>query len=108
MHPKPQQRDAFELFQSHFDQLLKPAHELIQLAGKIDWARMEAAYAGQYSSDMGAPGKATRLMVGLHCLKYALNESENRWWRGGWRIPTGNISVATRTCSTGVRSIPPA
>ena len=28
MPPKPQPRDAFELFQSHFDQLLNPAHEL--------------------------------------------------------------------------------
>lgn len=83
MQPKPQPRDAFELFQSHFDQLLNPAHELIALAGKIDWARLEAAFAGQYSPDMGVPAKATRLMVGLHCLKYAFNESDEsvvaRW-----------------------------
>ncbi|MBI1825118.1 MAG: hypothetical protein HYR83_01905 [Planctomycetes bacterium] len=43
MQPKPQSRDAFELFQSHFDQLLNPRHELIQLARKIDWGRFEAA-----------------------------------------------------------------
>ncbi|MBI1826022.1 MAG: IS5 family transposase [Planctomycetes bacterium] len=83
MQPKPQSRDAFELFQSHFDQLLNPAHELIQLALKIDWGRFEAAYAGQYSPDMGAPGKATRLMVGLHYLKHTFNESDGsvvaRW-----------------------------
>jgi transposase, IS5 family len=83
MQPKPRPRDAFELFQSHFDQLLNPTHELIQLAGKIDWVRLEAAFAGQYSPDMGAPAKATRLMVGLHCLKYAFNESDEsvvaRW-----------------------------
>lgn len=83
MQPKPRPRDTFELFQSHFDQLLNPAHELIQLARKIDWARLEAAFAGQYSPDMGAPAKATRLMVGLHCLKYAFNESDEsvvaRW-----------------------------
>jgi hypothetical protein len=30
MKPKPQNRDAFELFQAHFDQLLNPAHELVQ------------------------------------------------------------------------------
>jgi IS5 family transposase len=83
MQPKPQSRDAFELFQSHFDQLLNPAHELIQLARKIDWGRFEAAYAGQYSPDMGAPAKATRLMVGLHFLKHTFNESDEsvvaRW-----------------------------
>jgi len=83
MQPKPQSRDAFELFQSHFDQLLNPAHELIQLARKIDWDRFETAYAGQYSPDMGAPAIATRLMVGLHFLKHTFNESDEsvvaRW-----------------------------
>jgi transposase, IS5 family len=83
MQPKPQDRDAFELFQSHFDQLLNPAHELVQLAQKIDWGRFEAAFAGGYSPDMGAPAKATRLMVGLQYLKYTFNESDesvvDRW-----------------------------
>ena len=47
MKPKPQPRDAFELFQSHFsacagthadrDQLLDPRHELVRLAKMIDW-----------------------------------------------------------------------
>src|SRR3990170_3477671 len=76
MQPKPQKRDAFELFQSHFDQLLNPAHELVQLAQKIDWARFEASFAGGYSPDMGAPAKATRLMVGLQYLKYTFNYFE--------------------------------
>ena len=65
-------RDAFELFQSHFDPLLNPAHELLQLARKlalsfegIDWGRFEAAFAGGYSPDLGAPARATRLMVCL-------------------------------------------
>jgi len=83
MPPKPQKRDAFELFQSHFDQLLNPAHELVQLAQKVDWARFEAVFAGGYSPDMGAPAKATRLMVGLQYLKYTFNESDEsvvaRW-----------------------------
>ena len=83
MLPKPLKRDAFELFQSHFDQLLNPAHELVQLARKIDWGRFEAAFAGGYSPDMGAPAKATRLMVGLQYLKYTFNESDEsvvaRW-----------------------------
>jgi hypothetical protein len=69
MPPEPQKRDAFELFQSHFDPLLNPAHELVQLAQKhalersegIDGDRSEAAVAGGYSPDLGAPAKATRL-----------------------------------------------
>lgn len=83
MPPKPLKRDAFELFRSHFDQLLNPTHELVQLSRKIDWGRFEAAFAEGYSPDMGAPAKATRLMVGLQYLKYTFNESDEsvvaRW-----------------------------
>lgn len=78
MKPKPQPCDAFELFQAHFDQILNPAHELIQLARKIDWSRLDAAFAGSYSDDMGAPAKAIRLMVGLHYLKYTFDMSDER------------------------------
>ena len=53
MQPKPLNRDAFELFQAHFDQLLNPAHELVQLARKMDWARFEAGLASCYIKDMG-------------------------------------------------------
>ena len=83
MPPKTQNRDAFELFQSHFDQLLNPTHELVQMGQKIDWGRFEAAFAGGYSPDLGAPAKATRLMVGLQYLKYTFDESDEsvveRW-----------------------------
>jgi IS5 family transposase len=90
MQPKPQPRDAFQLFQAHFDQMLNPEHELIQLARKIDWPRFDAALAGSYSQDMGAPAKAIRLMVGLQYLKYTFNQSdesvvahwvENPYWQ---------------------------
>ena len=43
MKPKPQPGDAFELFQSHFDQLLNPDHELVLVAKKINWPGLEAA-----------------------------------------------------------------
>jgi transposase, IS5 family len=83
MTPKPQQTDRFELFRSHFDQILNPNHELIQLANKIHWPRFEAALAECYVENVGAPGKAIRLMVGLHYLKHMFNESDEslvaRW-----------------------------
>lgn len=83
MKPARQVRDAWELFQAHFDQLLNPDHELVQLAKKIDWPRLEAVFASHYHPDFGAPAKATRLMVGLHYLKYTFNESDEsvvaRW-----------------------------
>jgi IS5 family transposase len=87
MQPKRQERGAFELSQAHFDQLLNPNHELVQLARRIDWAQFDVALADCFSPDMGAPAKATQLMVGLHYFKYAFNESlverwvENPYWQ---------------------------
>ncbi|MCP4593575.1 MAG: transposase [bacterium] len=83
MTPQRQPRDAFELFQAHFDQLLNPQHPLVRLADQIDWPRFETAFADCYCKELGAPGKAIRLMVGLHYLKYTFNESDesvlDRW-----------------------------
>jgi len=83
MKPKPQPRDAFELFQAHFDQMLDSDHELVQLATQIDWPSLDIAFADCYRPDIGAPAKAIRLMVGLHYLKYAFSESDesvvDRW-----------------------------
>jgi IS5 family transposase len=73
----------FQLFQSHFDQILNPDHPLVLLADKIDWPRFDAALEDCYCPDNGAPGKAIRLMVGLHYLKHAFNVSDEsvvvRW-----------------------------
>ncbi len=83
MKPKPQTIDAFHLFQAHFRQILNAEHPLVRLADKIDWPRFDAAFADSYSDDLGAPGKAIRLMVGLQYLKYTFNESDesvvDRW-----------------------------
>lgn len=83
MRPKPQPSDAFQLFQAHFRQILNPDHPLVQLANRIDWPRFDVAFADSYSEDLGAPGKAIRLMVGLQYLKYTFNESDesvvDRW-----------------------------
>ena len=60
-----------------------PSHELFWLANKIDWSGMDAAFVDTYNPDIGAPAKAIRLMVGLHYLKYAFDESDEsvaaRW-----------------------------
>ena len=75
--------DQFQLFQAHFDQILNPDHPLVMLADKIDWQRFDTALADCYCPDNGAPGKAIRLMVGLHYLKHAFDESDEsvvaRW-----------------------------
>ena len=45
MPPKPQERDALELFQAHFDQQLNPRHELVQPARKLTLS-LEGSYGG--------------------------------------------------------------
>ena len=83
MKPKHQDNSAFELFQAHFRQILNHEHPIVRLADKIDWPSFDAAFAGSYCEEWGAPAKATRLMVGLQYLKYAFNESDEsvveRW-----------------------------
>ncbi|MCH8913373.1 MAG: IS5 family transposase [Planctomycetes bacterium] len=83
MKPKSQDASAFELFQAHFSQILNADHPLVQLADKLDWPRFDADFADSYCEELGAPGKAIRLMVGLQYLKFAFNESDealvDRW-----------------------------
>ncbi len=56
----------------------------------MDWDRFESAFSECYCPDFGAPAKSTRLMIGLHYLKHAFNESdesvvekwvENPYWQ---------------------------
>jgi IS5 family transposase len=83
MKPKSNSTSQFDLFRSHFHQILNMDHELCRLAKGIDWSRFEVAFADCYSDDMGRPGNAIRLMVGLHYLKHAFDESDEsvvaRW-----------------------------
>lgn len=83
MKPKPASAGQFELFQANFHQILNLDHELCQLARAIHWDRFETAFADCYSEDMGRPGNAIRLMVGLHYLKHTFDESDEsvvaRW-----------------------------
>jgi IS5 family transposase len=83
MKPKSNSISQFNLFRSHFHQILNLDHELCRLAKVIDWHRFEVDFANCYSEDMGRPGNAIRLMVGLHYLKHAFDESDEsvvaRW-----------------------------
>jgi len=83
MRPRSTPQDELALFQAHFDQLLNPAHPLVKLANQIDWDQFDDAFGELYCEGNGAPAKATRLMVGLHYLKHAFNQSDEslieRW-----------------------------
>jgi len=83
MKPKATPCGQFELFQSNLQQILNMDHELCQMADAIDWDHFGTVLSDCYSDDMGRPGIATRLMVGLHYLKHAFDESDEsvvaRW-----------------------------
>lgn len=84
---KPENPDLFRL---RLDQFIDMNHELVVLADKIDWSAFENEFGTYYIDKKGRPGAPTRLMVGLHYLKYAFEESdesvlsefvENPYWQ---------------------------
>ena len=89
MQPK-KQYESPDLFRSRLDQIVNMKHELILLAGRIDWSYFEKEFGAFYVEKKGRPGKPIRLMVGLHYLKQAFDVSdesvvsgflENPYWQ---------------------------
>jgi len=79
-----------ELFQTELDLLVRKDHPLVLLGRRMDWASFEEQLGGTYHARLGAPGVSTRLMVGLHYLKYQHDLSdeavlsewvENPYWQ---------------------------
>ena len=75
MRPKKPSSEL-ELFQSHLDQILDHEQPLFRLARQIDWGVFERAFEPLYHPGKGRPGLPIRLLVGLHYLKHAFNESD--------------------------------
>jgi IS5 family transposase len=82
MKPKPPD-NAADLFRSQLSQVINQEHRLCRLSRQIDWDVFEQEYGALYATGPGRPGLPTRLMVGLHYLKYLYNESDEsvveRW-----------------------------
>lgn len=82
MKPDSTPSSADDLFRSQLKTILDCSHPLIRLADKIDWAQVDQRVAPLYA-DEGRPGLSPRLMVGLHYLKHAFDESDesvcDRW-----------------------------
>ena len=71
-----------DLFRARLDQIINMKHELVQLAGKIDWEFIDGEIAPLYS-DQGRPGIETRFVIGLLLLKHIYGLSDEgvceRW-----------------------------
>lgn len=72
---KPKHQDQADLFRSRLDQILDRNHPLFVLANQIDWSVFDTKF-GKLYADKGRPALSTRLMVGLHYLKHAFDESD--------------------------------
>ena len=83
MLPKNQSQDQGDLFRSRLEQIINQDHPLIKLARSMDWEGFNRELGALYCPDNGAPGLPTRLMAGMHYLKYAFDESDEsvveRW-----------------------------
>src|SRR5262245_47852804 len=83
MRPKKHETTGEEdLFRARLDQIIDMKHELVQLAGKLDWDWLDDEIAPLYS-DKGRPGIEIRFVIGLLLLKhiFALSDEEvcERW-----------------------------
>lgn len=82
MKPHSTPSEADDLFRARLDQILDRSHALVKLADAIDWEQVDHRVAPCYADD-GRPGLSPRLMVGLHYLKHAFDESDEsvceRW-----------------------------
>ena len=76
MRPKKRVQSQEELFKSRLDQMLAPRHPLYRLSNAIDWKFFEDEFGRLYTEKKGRPGKPIRLLVGLHYLKNAYDESD--------------------------------
>src|SRR5215207_7394688 len=75
-------RDQVICFGARLDQIINMKHELVALAGKIDWDWIDGEIAPLYS-DKGRPGIETRFVIGLLLLKHIYGLSDEgvceRW-----------------------------
>ena len=83
MRPKKHETTgAGDLFRARLDQIINLKHELVQLAGKIDWEWIDGEIAPLFS-DKGRPATPTRFVIGLLLLKhiFALSDDQvcERW-----------------------------
>ncbi|MGC1612445.1 MAG: IS5 family transposase [Pseudolabrys sp.] len=83
MRPKQHETTGSgDLFRARLEQIINMKHELVQLAGKIDWAWIDSEIAPLYS-DKGRPGIETRFVIGLLLLKHIYGLSDEgvceRW-----------------------------
>jgi IS5 family transposase len=79
--PRPPEQD--DLLRPRLIEMIDPRHELVKLAGLIDWEVFEREWAGFFPSGKGRPATEPRLVAGLLYLQHACRLSDEavvaRW-----------------------------
>ena len=79
--PRPEEQD--DLLRPRLVDMIDPRHELVKLAGLIDWEVFEREWAGFFPSHKGRPATPPRLVAGLLYLQHAYRLSDEavvaRW-----------------------------
>ena len=85
MRPKPSANEERQddMFRVELEGLINPNHPLVGLAKQIAWEEFDRILSPYYSEGVGRPAIPTRMMVGLHYLKYTYDLSDEevvaRW-----------------------------
>ena len=95
MKPKePQHTGQHDMFRSRLDQIIDMSPEKGILAVAIDWQFLSRKCGENYTDRAGHPPLSTRLMAGLHILKYADNLSDEELCARWVENPYYNIFAA--------------
>jgi IS5 family transposase len=92
---KDKSADQGLLFNTYLKDIISHSHPLARLADAIDWASFDDGLEECFCHDNGRPSLPTRLMVGLHYLKYTYDLSDEgvlaQWIENPyWQYFTGN------------------
>ena len=92
---KDKSADQGLLFNTYLKDIISLSHPLARLANAIEWASFDDGLEECFCNDNGRPSLPTRLMVGLHYLKYTYDLSDEgvltQWLENPyWQYFTGN------------------
>ena len=92
MRPKQHETTGSgDLFRARLDQIINMKHELVPLAGKIDWQWIDGEIS-QLDTDHGRPGIAARLVIVVLLLKHIYGLSDEGVCER-WCDPISSISA---------------
>ena len=104
MRPKKHETTgSADLFRARLDQIINMRHELVQLAGKIDWEFIDGEIAPLYSEG-GRPGIATQFVIGLFFSSIFTDCPTKACANAGSMIHTSSTSPERSSSSTSFRT----